>query len=89
MARYNSCIIFSMQAVYNANKFASLVRKRDRLQNWLDYNQLKFERKPEKRPTTKVVYTYTDLHDYFYVFVCDFYQLTLRPIFHGPGHLMP
>ncbi|PHT58498.1 CSC1-like protein [Capsicum baccatum] len=41
------------QAVYNANKFAKLVRKRARLQNWLDYNQLKFERKPEKRPTTK------------------------------------
>ncbi|MBA0621464.1 hypothetical protein Godav_007087 [Gossypium davidsonii] len=42
------------QAVYNANKFASLVRKRDRLQNWLDYNQLKFERNPEKRPTKKI-----------------------------------
>ncbi|KAK8657949.1 hypothetical protein V6N13_036166 [Hibiscus sabdariffa] len=42
------------QAVYNANKFARLVRKRDRLQNWLDYNQLKFERHPEKRPTKKI-----------------------------------
>ncbi|XP_059275565.1 CSC1-like protein At1g32090 [Lycium ferocissimum] len=41
------------QAVYNANKFAKLVRKRARLQNWLDYNQLKFERNPEKRPTKK------------------------------------
>lgn len=42
------------QAVYNANKFAKLVRKRERLQNWLDYNQLKFERHPEKkRPTSK------------------------------------
>ncbi|XWS49331.1 hypothetical protein CRYUN_Cryun13aG0154600 [Craigia yunnanensis] len=41
------------QAVYNANKFAKLVRKRDRLQNWLDYNQLKFDRHPEKRPTKK------------------------------------
>ncbi|OMO87830.1 hypothetical protein CCACVL1_08742 [Corchorus capsularis] len=41
------------QAVYNANKFAKLVRKRDRLQNWLDYNQLKFERHPDKRPTRK------------------------------------
>ncbi|XWS38819.1 hypothetical protein CRYUN_Cryun19dG0163000 [Craigia yunnanensis] len=39
------------QAVYNANKFAKLVRKRYRLQNWLDYNQLKFERHPEKRPS--------------------------------------
>ncbi|XP_039001367.1 CSC1-like protein At1g32090 [Hibiscus syriacus] len=42
------------QAVYNANKFARLVRKRDRLQNWLDYHQLKFERHPEKRPTKKI-----------------------------------
>ncbi|XP_022844584.1 CSC1-like protein At1g32090 isoform X1 [Olea europaea var. sylvestris] len=41
------------QAVYNANKFARLIRKRDRLQNWLDYNQLKFERHSEKRPTSK------------------------------------
>ncbi|KAL2551163.1 CSC1-like protein [Forsythia ovata] len=41
------------QAVYNANEFARLIRKRDRLQNWLDYNQLKFDRHPEKRPTSK------------------------------------
>ncbi|KAB2632143.1 CSC1-like protein [Pyrus ussuriensis x Pyrus communis] len=41
------------QAVYNANKFAKLVRKRDRLQNWLDYNLLKFERHPDKKPTMK------------------------------------
>lgn len=43
------------QAVYNASKFAKLVRKRDRLQNWLDYNQLKFERHPDKRPTKKTL----------------------------------
>ncbi|KAK9716130.1 hypothetical protein RND81_06G212900 [Saponaria officinalis] len=41
------------QAVYNANKFAKLVRKRERLENWLDYNQLKLERNPSKRPTSK------------------------------------
>ncbi|KAJ8773907.1 hypothetical protein K2173_009338 [Erythroxylum novogranatense] len=41
------------QAVYNANKFAKFVRRRDRLQNWLDYNQHKFERHPDKRPTRK------------------------------------
>ncbi|KAL0312400.1 UNVERIFIED_CONTAM: CSC1-like protein [Sesamum radiatum] len=41
------------QAVYDANKFAKLVRKRNRLQNWLDYNQLKFERHPDKRPKGK------------------------------------
>ncbi|XP_042482885.1 CSC1-like protein At1g32090 [Macadamia integrifolia] len=43
----------SHQAVYNANKFARLVRQRERLQNWLDYNQLNFERHPDKRPTRK------------------------------------
>ncbi|GAB4834805.1 hypothetical protein Ancab_033073 [Ancistrocladus abbreviatus] len=41
------------QAVYNGNKFAKLVRKRNRLQNWLDYNQLKFKRHPDKKPTRK------------------------------------
>ncbi|KAK3435272.1 hypothetical protein EUGRSUZ_D02623 [Eucalyptus grandis] len=41
------------QEVYNANEFAKLVKKRDSLQNWLDYNQLKFERHPEKRPTKR------------------------------------
>ncbi|XP_031393804.1 CSC1-like protein At1g32090 isoform X3 [Punica granatum] len=41
------------QAVYDAKKFAKLVRQRERLQNWLDYYQLKFERHPEKRPTSK------------------------------------
>eukprot|EP00268_Persea_americana_P033291 TRINITY_DN32985_c0_g1_i1.p1 TRINITY_DN32985_c0_g1~~TRINITY_DN32985_c0_g1_i1.p1 ORF type:complete len:418 (+),score=48.16 TRINITY_DN32985_c0_g1_i1:547-1800(+) len=41
------------QAVYNANKFAKLVRQKERLQNWLDYYQLKFERHPDKRPTIK------------------------------------
>ncbi|KAL8216443.1 hypothetical protein R6Q57_023280 [Mikania cordata] len=41
------------QTVYNANKYARAVRKRQKLQNSLDYNQLKFERHPEKRPTRK------------------------------------
>ncbi|KAJ7943923.1 calcium permeable stress-gated cation channel 1 [Quillaja saponaria] len=31
----------------------NFARRRDRLQNWLDYYQLKFERQPEKRPTVK------------------------------------
>ncbi|XP_023552121.1 CSC1-like protein At1g32090 [Cucurbita pepo subsp. pepo] len=43
----------SHQAVYNANKLAKLAKKRARLQNWLDYNILKFERHPDKRPTRK------------------------------------
>ncbi|CAL0314191.1 unnamed protein product [Lupinus luteus] len=42
------------QAVYNANKFARLVRNRNRLQNWLDYYQLKSERHPDKKPTIKL-----------------------------------
>lgn len=57
---YNAYILISLfvQAVYNANKFAKLVRKRERLQNWLDYNQLKFERHPDKKPTSKVLWSY-------------------------------
>lgn len=39
------------QEVYNANKFARLIRRKQRLQNWLDYNQIKFEKHPDKRPT--------------------------------------
>ncbi|KAL3743883.1 hypothetical protein ACJRO7_019049 [Eucalyptus globulus] len=41
------------QGVYNGNKFAKLVRKRESLQNGLDHNQLKFKRHPEKRPSKK------------------------------------
>ncbi|KAL6349686.1 hypothetical protein AAG906_041093 [Vitis piasezkii] len=43
------------QAVYNANKYSKLVRKREG-PNWLDYNKLKFERHPDRRPTTKVIH---------------------------------
>jgi hypothetical protein len=32
------------------------VKKKERLQNWLDYYQLKFERHPEKRPTRRVIF---------------------------------
>ncbi|EPS61105.1 hypothetical protein M569_13694, partial [Genlisea aurea] len=41
------------QAVYNANKFGKLVRRRNRLGNWLDYNQIRSERHPHKRPRRK------------------------------------
>ncbi|XP_047972928.1 CSC1-like protein At1g32090 isoform X2 [Salvia hispanica] len=41
------------QSVYKAKKFAKLVKKRIKLQNQLNYNQLKFERNPKKRPTRK------------------------------------
>lgn len=46
--------LFQCQAVYNANKFAKFVRRKDRLQNWLDYYRLKLERHPDRRPTVKV-----------------------------------
>ncbi|KAK7256516.1 hypothetical protein RIF29_29967 [Crotalaria pallida] len=41
------------QAVYNANKYARLVRKSDKLHNWLDYYQLKSERHPDKKLTIR------------------------------------
>ncbi|KAL5990144.1 Calcium permeable stress-gated cation channel 1 [Asimina triloba] len=41
------------QVVYNANKLAKLVKKKKSLQNWLDYNQLKYARNPSLRPTRK------------------------------------
>ncbi|MQM12252.1 hypothetical protein Taro_045168 [Colocasia esculenta] len=41
------------QVVCNANKLAKLVEKRKQMKNWLDYNQLKYERNPSKRPTRK------------------------------------
>ncbi|CAA3015384.1 CSC1 At1g32090, partial [Olea europaea subsp. europaea] len=41
------------RAVYNVNKFAKLNRKRDWLQNLLEYNQLKLKRHPEERPASK------------------------------------
>ncbi|KAF7154338.1 hypothetical protein RHSIM_Rhsim01G0276000 [Rhododendron simsii] len=41
------------QIVYNANKLAKLVEKKKTLQNWLIYYQNKYERKPDKKPTTK------------------------------------
>ncbi|KAF0927884.1 hypothetical protein E2562_036803 [Oryza meyeriana var. granulata] len=39
--------------VYNANKLADLVEKKKKMQNWLDYYQLKYERNQSRRPTTK------------------------------------
>jgi hypothetical protein len=44
-----------LQVVYNANKLAKLVKEKKKMQNWLDYYQLKFERNASKRPTTKVI----------------------------------
>ncbi|KAL8232839.1 hypothetical protein R6Q57_002617 [Mikania cordata] len=43
----------SHQVVYNANTLADMVLAKKSLQNWLTYYTNKFERKPNKRPTTK------------------------------------
>uniref|UniRef100_A0A1J3IMZ1 CSC1-like protein n=1 Tax=Noccaea caerulescens TaxID=107243 RepID=A0A1J3IMZ1_NOCCA len=41
------------QAVYNANKYAKLVKQRERLQNWFDYYVLKHQRNQHKKPTCR------------------------------------
>lgn len=43
------------QVVYNANKLADLVEEKKKKENWLDYYELKFSRKPDQRPMTKVI----------------------------------
>lgn len=55
------------QAVYNANKYAKHVKKRETLQNWLDYYQMKYERHPEKRPIGRVFALILS----FVIFVCS------------------
>lgn len=45
-----------MQVVYNANKLSKLVNEKKKLQNWLDYYQLKLSRNPSKRPSKKVMH---------------------------------
>ncbi|CAN8290407.1 unnamed protein product [Cochlearia groenlandica] len=41
------------QAVYNANKYAKLVKQRERLKHWFDYYVLKHQRNPQKKPTSR------------------------------------
>ncbi|KAG6695356.1 hypothetical protein I3843_09G095000 [Carya illinoinensis] len=41
------------QVVYNANKLATLVKKKKKLQNWLVYYNNKYSRDPSKRPFMK------------------------------------
>ncbi|KAB5533732.1 hypothetical protein DKX38_016818 [Salix brachista] len=43
------------QVVCNANKLASLVKKKKSKKNWLDYYQLKYDRNPLQRPLKKVL----------------------------------
>ena len=68
---YKGNLAFYGQPVYNANRYAKLVKKRERLQNWLDYYQLKFERHPEKRPTRRVI---------FQCFFCCFFHLLMYQV---------
>ncbi|XP_078438188.1 hyperosmolality-gated Ca2+ permeable channel 1.8-like isoform X3 [Wolffia australiana] len=42
------------QVVYNANQFSNLVKKKENLQNLLDYYQHKFDRNPSKKPMKKI-----------------------------------
>ncbi|XP_059661099.1 CSC1-like protein At3g21620 [Cornus florida] len=41
------------QVVCNANKLSKLVKEKKRMQNWLDYYQLKYSRNQSKRPSVK------------------------------------
>ncbi|XP_031260054.1 calcium permeable stress-gated cation channel 1-like [Pistacia vera] len=41
------------QVVINANKLAKLVKKKKKMQNWLEYYQNKYERNNSKRPVMK------------------------------------
>ncbi|KAM0933111.1 putative calcium-dependent channel, 7TM region phosphate [Dioscorea sansibarensis] len=41
------------QVVYNANELQKLVKKKKSKQNWLAYNELRYEKNPSKRPTKK------------------------------------
>ncbi|KAF9608009.1 hypothetical protein IFM89_004890 [Coptis chinensis] len=41
------------QVVYNANELADLVKEKKKMQNWLDYYQLKYSRNQSKRPRMK------------------------------------
>ncbi|KAJ9689662.1 hypothetical protein PVL29_012380 [Vitis rotundifolia] len=41
------------QVVYDANKLAKLVKKKEKMQNWLDYYQIKYSRNESSRPFKK------------------------------------
>ncbi|KAJ9170049.1 hypothetical protein P3X46_018185 [Hevea brasiliensis] len=41
------------QVVYNANKLSELVNKKKKMQNWLDFYQLKYSRNQSKKPSLK------------------------------------
>lgn len=41
------------QVVYDANKLSGLVKEKKKMQNWLDYYQLKYSRNQSRKPTSK------------------------------------
>ncbi|XP_074583438.1 CSC1-like protein At3g21620 [Curcuma longa] len=41
------------QVVYDTNKLGGLVEEKKQMENWRDYYELKYERRPSKRPTCK------------------------------------
>ncbi|XP_041009029.1 CSC1-like protein At3g21620 [Juglans microcarpa x Juglans regia] len=41
------------QVVYNANRLSNLVEEKKKIQNWLDYYQLKYSRNQSKRPSSR------------------------------------
>ena len=47
-------ILTLMQIVYDANKLSKLVEEKKKMQNWLDFYQLKYSRNQSKRATMKV-----------------------------------
>ncbi|KAI4349548.1 hypothetical protein L6164_010126 [Bauhinia variegata] len=58
------------QLVYNANDLAKIVAKKKTLQNWHTYYQNKYERNPERKPTTRTGFmglwgTTVDAIDYY------------------------
>lgn len=46
----------SAQVVFNANTLSKLIDEKKKLQNWLDFYQLKYSRNKSIRPLTKVIY---------------------------------
>ncbi|KAJ7946330.1 Calcium permeable stress-gated cation channel 1 [Quillaja saponaria] len=50
---YSSVFMFFLEVVCNANKLAILVKKKTRMQNWLDYYQIKYSRNQTNRPYMK------------------------------------
>lgn len=47
-------ILTLMQVVYDAKKLSKLVEEKKKMQNWLDFYQLKYSRNQSKRATVKV-----------------------------------